>query len=202
MIIFWKLAYKSVKEQRDQYKVELLQCKSELHHYRAELESYKTNLKQRREERESMISDYQKKLDLVHMLKDEINELKQENEKLKEELLQSDYVKASVLSDREEYKNRIIELTKENKALRLQADTYFDEWQSDRSLFGFLIDHNVEFSIEDHGDVKVIEIGDWTEIHIINNKYSVYHLRSCKSPIIKEFKSEKEVVNYLSNGVV
>lgn len=155
-----------------------------------------------KEERESMISDFQKMLDLKRMLKDEIYELKQENEKLKEELLQSDYVKASVLGDREEYKNRIIELTKENKTLRLHSDTYFDEQQSDRSLFGFLIEHNIEFSIEDCGDVKVIEMGDWTEIHIIDNKYSVYHLRPCKPPIIKEFKSEKEVVNYLSNGVV
>lgn len=140
--------------------------------------------------------------DTIADLTKQLDEYKAENEKLKEELLQSDYVKASVLGDREEYKNRIIELTKENKALRLQSDTYFDEWQSDSSLFGFLIENNVEFSIEDYGDVKVIEMGDWTEIHIIDNKYSVYHLRPCKSPIIKEFKSEKEVVNYLSNGVV
>lgn len=94
------------------------------------------------------------------------------------------------------------DLKHENKALRLQSDTYFDEWQSDRSLFSFLIENNIEFSIEDHGDVKIIEMGNWTEIHIIDSKYSVYHLRPCKSPIIKEFKSEKEVVNYLSNGVV
>ena len=140
--------------------------------------------------------------DTIADLTKQLDEYKAENEKLKEELFQSDYVKASVLEDREEYKNRIIELTKENKALRLQSDTYFDEWQSDSSLFGFLIDHNVEFSIEDCGDVTVIEMGDWTEIHIIDNKYLVYHLRPCKSPIIKEFKSEKEVVNYLSNGVV
>lgn len=58
MFNFWKLAYKSVKEQRDQYKVELLQCKTELHYYRDELESHKTNLKQRNEERESMILDF------------------------------------------------------------------------------------------------------------------------------------------------
>lgn len=167
MVNFWKLTYKSVKEQRDQYKKENEQL---------------------REQFDYMNQSYMK--------------LYEENEKLKEELLQSDYVKASVLEDREEYKNRIIELTKENKALRLQSDTYFDEWQSDSSLFGFLIEHNVEFSIEDCGDVKVIEMGDWTEIHIIDSKYSVYHLRPCKSPIIKEFKSEKEVVNYLSNGVV
>lgn len=131
------------------------------------IEDLTKQLDEYKAERESMISDYQKMLDLKRMLKDEINELKQEN-----------------------------------KALRLQADTYFDEWQSDSSLFGFLIENNVEFSIEDYGDVKVIEMGDWTEIHIVDNKYSVYHLRPCKSPIIKEFKSEKEVVNYLSNGVV
>ena len=131
------------------------------------IEDLTKQLDEYKAERESMISDYQKMLDLKRMLKDEIYELKQEN-----------------------------------KALRLQSDTYFDEWQSDSSLFGFLIENNVEFSIEDYGDVKVIEMGDWTEIHIVDNKYSVYHLRPCKSPIIKEFKSEKEVVNYLSNGVV
>ena len=99
MINFWKLTYKSVKEQRDQYKEELLQCKSELHYYRDELESHKTNLKQRNEERESMISDFQKKLDLVRMLKDENRKLEtqkiafqrsykqvyEENEKLERE---------------------------------------------------------------------------------------------------------------------
>lgn len=99
MFNFWKLTYKSVKEQRDQYKVELLQCKSELHHYRAELESYKTNLKQRNEERESMISDFQKKLDLISILKEENRKLEtqkiafqrsykqvhEENEKLEHE---------------------------------------------------------------------------------------------------------------------
>ena len=75
MINFWKLSYKLVKEQRDQYKVELLQCKSELHYYRDELESYKTNLKQHNEERESMISDFQKKLDLISILKEENEKL-------------------------------------------------------------------------------------------------------------------------------
>lgn len=126
----------------------------------------------------------------------------EENEKLKEE-------RESMISDFKKqlglvrmFKDEINELKEENKTLRLQSDTYFDEWQSDSSLFGFLIENNVEFSIKDYGDIKVIEIGDWTEIHIINSKYSVYHLRPCKSPIIKEFKSEKEVINYLSNGAV
>lgn len=69
MVNFWKLAYKSVKEQRDQHKVELLQCKSELHHYRAELESYKTNLKQRKE--------------ALEYTREEVKKFKVENEKLK-----------------------------------------------------------------------------------------------------------------------
>ena len=159
-------------------------------------------LKEIKQEKEQLEEAFQYQLEKRLEYFNKYQELKEENEKLKEELLQSDYVKASVLGDREEYKNRIVELTKENKALRLQSDTYFDEWQSDSSLFSFLVEHNVEFSIEDCGDVKVIEMGDWTEIRIIDNKYSVYHLRPCKSPIIKEFKSEKEVVNYLSNGVV
>ena len=124
MVNFWKLSYEEVKEQRDQYETELLQCKSELHHYRAELESYKTNLKQRREERESMISDYQKKLDLVHVLKDEINELKQENER-KDKLIEA--LKASesnlwhssreVEEENEEYRKESEQLKIKNEYL-------------------------------------------------------------------------------------
>ncbi|MDW4420934.1 hypothetical protein QI080_08065 [Staphylococcus saprophyticus] len=67
---FWKLAYKSVKEQRDQHKVELQQRKSELYYYRDELESYKTNLKQRKE--------------ALEYTRDEVKKFKAENEKLRE----------------------------------------------------------------------------------------------------------------------
>lgn len=149
MINFWKLAYKSVKEQRDQYKEELLQCKSELHHYRAELESYKTNLKQRREERESMISDFQKKLDLISILKEENEKLetqkiafqrsyKQVYEENKELERENNNLKQSV----SEYKGyaeshvanylELKALEHENKALRLQSDTYFEQWQNEK----------------------------------------------------------------------
>lgn len=43
----------------------------------------------------------------------EFKALEHENEQLKEELLQSDYVKASVFSDREEYKKQIVKLQEE-----------------------------------------------------------------------------------------
>lgn len=34
-----------------------------------------------------------------------------------------------------------IELKQENKALRLQANTYFDEWQNVKNLYNTLTDH-------------------------------------------------------------
>lgn len=91
-------------------------------------------------EENEQLKEENEKLEQIRDFKDsalkgadiKIKTLERENEKLKEELLQSDYVKASVLSDREEYKNRIIELTKENKALRLQSDTYFEQWQNEK----------------------------------------------------------------------
>ena len=118
MINFWKLSYKLVKEQRDQYKVELLQCKSELHYYRDELESYKTNLKQHNEERESMISDFQKKLDLISILKEE-------NEKLETQKIAFQRSYKQVYEENKDLKH-------ENKALRLQSDTYFEQWQNEK----------------------------------------------------------------------
>ena len=74
-------------------------------------------------EENEQLKEENEKLEQIREIKDsalkganiKIKTLERENEKLKEELLQSDYVKASVFSDREEYKNRIIELTKENK---------------------------------------------------------------------------------------
>lgn len=86
MINFWKLAYKSVKEQRDQHKVELQQCKSERHHYKAELESYKTNLKQRKEALEFTRDEVKKYkaerdtlIDDIAVLKANISRLERQN---------------------------------------------------------------------------------------------------------------------------
>lgn len=142
MFNFWKLAYKSVKEQRDQHKVELLQCKSELHYYRDELESYKTNLKQRNEERESMISDFQKKLDLVSMLKDENRKLEtqkiafqrsykqvyEENEKLE----QIRDFKDSALKGAD---IKIKTLERENEELRSRLDEFLEHDYDNQKLY-------------------------------------------------------------------
>ena len=76
MINFWKLAYKSVKEQRDQYEEENEQLKAE---------------------RDALINE----LYTVGLNRDEVGD-------------------------------KIKELEHENKALRLQADTYFDEWQNEK----------------------------------------------------------------------
>lgn len=79
------------------------------------------------EERDMFIDDlswYEEKvskLEQIREIKDsalkgadiKIKTLEQENEQLKEELLQSDYVKASVFSDREEYKKQIVKLQEE-----------------------------------------------------------------------------------------
>lgn len=142
MVNFWKLAYKSVKEQRDQHKVELQECKSELHHYRAELESYKTNLKQRREERESMISDFQKKLDLVRMFKEENRKLEtqkiafqrsykqvyEENEKLE----QIRDFKDSALKGAD---IKIKTLERENEELRSRLDEFLEHDYDNQKLY-------------------------------------------------------------------
>lgn len=168
MVNFWKLSYKSVKEQRDQYEAELLQCKSELHHYRAELESYKTNLKQRREERESMISDYQKKLDLVHMLKDEINELKQENER-KDKLIEALKASESNLwhSSRE--------FEEENRKLKAQRDNWEKEYYEvvdENDRFREVEEENEEYrkeseqlKIKNEYLLNVIKMSENIEIH-------------------------------------
>ena len=110
-----------LEQQRDQYKAELLQCKSELHHYRAELESYKTNLKQRREERESMISDFQKKLDLISILKDE-------NRKLETQKIAFQRSYKQVYEENEK-------LERENEELRSRLDEFLEHDYDNQKLY-------------------------------------------------------------------
>lgn len=60
-----------------------------------------------------------------------VTRIEDENEQLKEELLQSDYVKASVFSDREEYKKRISKLVSENTTL--QNDLFSEQLLQDET---------------------------------------------------------------------
>lgn len=94
MINFWKLAYKSVKEQRDQYEEENEQL---------------------REQFDYMNQSYMK--------------LYEENEKLINQIEDNDL---ELLENVRHYSIKCKDLEKENKALRLQADTYFEEWQNEK----------------------------------------------------------------------
>ena len=72
-----------------------------------------------------------------------IKKIEKENKQLKEELLQSDYVKASVFSDREEYKQQIIELNQRIKNLvsentNLQNELFTDQLQTDELEYKLL----------------------------------------------------------------
>lgn len=80
-----------------------------------ELEQQRDQLK---EERESMISDFQKKLDLVRMLKEE-------NRKLETQKIAFQRSYKQVYEENKDLKH-------ENKALRLQSDTYFEQWQNEK----------------------------------------------------------------------
>lgn len=56
--------------------------------------------------------------------------LEKENKQLKEKIDYSDYVKASIFNDREEYKNKIVELKRENKKLDEEKSKLSDELTS------------------------------------------------------------------------
>lgn len=107
MINFWKLAYKSVKEQRDQHKVELQQCKSERHHHKAELESYKTNLKQRKE--------------ALEFTRDEVKKYKSERDTL--------------IDDLSWYKAKVSRLERENEKLRSRLDEFLEHDYDNQKLY-------------------------------------------------------------------
>lgn len=63
------------------------------------------------------------------ILIDDIDWQQKNIERLEDEISQSDYVKASILGDREEYKNKIIELTEENEILRTDKYTWIEHYK-------------------------------------------------------------------------
>lgn len=86
------------------------------------------------EERDTLIDD-------IDWQQKKIERLERENEKLKRENRRKHY---SANENNKYYKelwNRTEEYRKENNALRLQADTYFDEWQSVKKQYTTLTDH-------------------------------------------------------------
>ena len=104
-----------------------------------ELEQQRDQLKA---ERESMISDFQKKLDLVRMLKDENRKLEtqkiafqrsykqvyEENEKLE----QIREIKDSALKGAD---IKIKTLERENERLRVKSDSFFERWKFKKFMY-------------------------------------------------------------------
>lgn len=109
----WKKAAKEVAKQRDQYKAE----------------------------RDTLIDD-------IAVLKANISRLEREKELLMKE---RDYYngryktvhanEVEARKDKNEFMKQKCLLDKENKALRLQSNTYFNEWQCVKNLYTTLTDH-------------------------------------------------------------
>ena len=109
----------------------------EIEMYKKAHESLSENLTQAnkkvqqfKEERDTLIDDlswYKVKVSRLEREKERLKEIKQEKEQLEE------YFQYQ-LEKRLEYFNKCQELKKENKALRLQSDAYFEQWQQHKAL--------------------------------------------------------------------
>lgn len=108
MINFWKLAYKEVKEQRDQLKAEREKFEQMLNEECERGYQMEGKYHDMKAERNNLVDD-------LSWYKEKVSRLEREN---------YDFKKRNAL-----LMNTVDDLDKENKALRLQSDTYFDEWQ-------------------------------------------------------------------------
>ena len=130
MINFWKLAYKSVKEQLDQHKKENEQLREQFDYMnQSYMKLYEENEKLKKEKKVNRTKA--SLLTGIEMLKEENEKLERENEKYSEHIRELQAQQGS-----REYTKVLekenLEYFKENKALRLQADTYFEEWQNEK----------------------------------------------------------------------
>lgn len=111
------------------------------------LEEENERLQQENERLQEQLEDNDLKLlEDVRHYSIKCKDLKKENKKLKEELRQSDYVKASVFSDREEYKKQIVKLHEELKTMEKLIKEYeerlgmeelvksVEQWSKDKGL--------------------------------------------------------------------
>lgn len=118
MINFWKLAYETVKKQRDQYKEENEQLREQF--------DYRNQSYMKLYEENEQLKEEKSKLEQIREIKD--SALKGADIKIKAlERENHNFKKRNAL-----LMNAVDDLDKENKALRLQADTYFDEWQNEK----------------------------------------------------------------------
>lgn len=89
------------------------------------------------------------------LAEDKYHDMKKEHDKLKDDVLawavtcknleqENEELKQAFhyqLEKRLKYFNKYQQLKHENKALRLQSNTYFDEWQSVKNLYNTLTNH-------------------------------------------------------------
>lgn len=114
MINFWKLAYKEVKEQRDQLKAERENFEQMLNEECERGYQMEGKYHDMKAERNNFVDD-------LSWYKEKVSRLEREKEQLKESHIKH------ITNMENYYKDRVQELKEENKALRLQSDTYFDE---------------------------------------------------------------------------
>lgn len=100
---------------------------SAIKHFRCTSKIYKEQRDQYKTERDTLIDD-------IAVMKANISRLERENH---------DFKKRNAL-----LMNTVDDLDKENKALRLQADTYFDEWQNEKLTSQGLRDQCKEYAQE------------------------------------------------------
>lgn len=108
---------------------------------KAHLKTVEHQRDQYKSERDSLIDD-------IAVLKANISRLERENELLMKE---RDYYngryktvhanEVEARKDKNEFMKQKCLLEKENKDLRLQSNTYFDEWQTVKNLYTTLTDH-------------------------------------------------------------
>nr|WP_253901231.1 hypothetical protein [Staphylococcus xylosus] len=72
---------------------------------------------------------------------DDVKNLRERNEQLEENNDQLNEIFNYQENKKKEYFNEIVKLEKENEALRLQSNTYFDEWQTVKNLYTTLTNH-------------------------------------------------------------
>lgn len=85
-------------------------------------------------ERKRLTLKYNKVEDENKVLREENNRLEKLNEALK-------FSESMLWRSSRDFELERDELEKENKALRLQANTYFDEWQKTKNLYSDLTQH-------------------------------------------------------------
>lgn len=72
--------------------------------------------------------------EMIDEMRQNIKELTKENEKISEQYNKMIAERNSLIDDLSWYKAKVSRLERHNKDLRLQSDTYFEQWQQHKAL--------------------------------------------------------------------